>query len=77
MKFAVIYYSKTGHTREMGEVIARGLEKKGGQVRLFSIEEPLDADYINACDGVLFGTPVYLASTCWQIRNGLTRKALP
>ena len=69
MKFAVIYYSKTGHTREMGEVIARGLEKKGGQVRLFSIEEPLDADYINACDGVLFGTPVYLASTCWQMKK--------
>ena len=41
MKFAVIYYSKTGHTREMGEIIGRGIEKEGGQVRLFSIEEPL------------------------------------
>ncbi len=69
MKFAVIYYSKTGHTREMGEIIGRGIEKEGGQVRLFSIEEPLDADYINACDGVLFGTPVYLASTCWQMKK--------
>ena len=77
MKFAVIYYSKTGHTREMGEVIARGLEKKGGQVRLFSIEEPLDADYINACDGVLFGTPVYLASTCWQMKKFFDETKLP
>ena len=49
MKFAVIYYSKTGHTREMGEIIGRGIEKEGGQVRLFSIEEPLDADYILLC----------------------------
>lgn len=69
MKFAVIYYSKTGHTREMGEVIAKGIEKKGGQVRLFSIEEPLDTEYLNDCDGVLFGTPVYLANTCWQMKK--------
>lgn len=69
MKFAIIYYSKTGHTREMGEVIAEGIARQGGETRLFSIEEPLDQDYINSCDGVLFGTPVYLANTCWQMKK--------
>ena len=69
MKFAIIYYSKTGHTREMGEVIAKGIARQGGKTRLFSIEEPLDQEYINSCDGVLFGTPVYLANTCWQMKK--------
>lgn len=69
MKFAVIYYSKTGHTREMGEVIAGGIRKQGGEVRLFSVEEPMDRAYIEACDGILLGTPVYLASTCWQLKQ--------
>ena len=36
MKFAIIYYSKTGHTREMAEVIARGLAAAGGETRFFS-----------------------------------------
>lgn len=77
MKFAVIYYSKTGHTREMGLEIARGIEKKGGEAKLFSIEEPMDADYINSCDGVIFGTPVYLANTCWQMKKWFDTESAP
>ena len=43
MKFAIVYYSKTGHTREMAEVIARGLAAAGGETRFFSVEEAMDA----------------------------------
>ena len=71
MKFAIVYYSKTGHTKEMGEIIAEGIRKQGGEARLFSITEDMDAEYINASDGVIFGTPTYLASTCWQIKKWL------
>lgn len=69
MKFAIIYYSKTGHTREMAEVIARGLAAAGGETRFFSVEEAMDADYIDQCAGVIFGTPTYLANTCWQMNQ--------
>lgn len=69
MKFAIIYYSQTGHTREMGEVIAEGISSAGGEARLFSIEEEMDIDYINSCDGVIFGTPTWVASTCWQMKK--------
>lgn len=69
MKFAIIYYSQTGHTREMGAEIAKGIQKQGGETRLFSIEEPLDEAYINDCSGVIFGTPVYLANICWQMKK--------
>ena len=69
MKFAIIYYSKTGHTREMAEVIARGLTAAGGETRFFSVEEAMDADYIDQCAGVIFGTPTYLANTCWQMKQ--------
>ncbi|OUO79650.1 flavodoxin [Blautia sp. An249] len=69
MNFAIIYYSKSGHAREMGEVIGEGIRRAGGQVRLFSIEEPMDVEYINSCKGVIFGTPTYLASTCWKMKK--------
>ena len=77
MKFAIIYYSLSGHTKEMGEVIAEGIKKQGGEVRLFSIMEEMDAEYINACDGIIFGTPTYLASTCWQIKKWLEEDSRP
>ena len=57
MKIAIIYYSQTGHTREMGSVIAEGVERAGGEARLFSVEEPVDEEYVNSCDGVIIGTP--------------------
>lgn len=69
MKFAIVYYSKTGHTREMAEVIVRGLAAAGGETRFFSVEEAMDADYIDQCAGVIFGTPTYLANTCWQMKQ--------
>ena len=69
MKISIIYYSKTGHTKEMGEEIAAGIRSEGGEARLFSIEEHLDTEYIASSDGVIFGTPTYLASTCWQMKK--------
>lgn len=69
MKIAIIYYSQTGHTREMGSVIAEGIERAGGEARLFSIEEPIDQEYVDACDGVIIGTPTWVANTCWQIKK--------
>ena len=67
MNFAIIYDSKTGHTREMGELIAEGMETTGAQVRLFSVEDPVDAEYVDSCAGVVFGTPTYAASTTWRM----------
>ena len=35
MKLAVIYYSKTGQTKEMAEIIVAGMEKAGCEGGLF------------------------------------------
>ena len=67
MNFAIVYFSRSGHTKEMGELIAKGLEKNSAQVRLFDMEQPADADYINSCAGVIFGTPTYAANVPWQV----------
>ena len=53
----------------MGSVIAEGIERAGGEARLFSIEEPIDQEYVDACDGVIIGTPTWVANTCWQIKK--------
>ena len=44
------------------------IEVDGG-INLENVEEAMDADYIDQCAGVIFGTPTYLANTCWQMKQ--------
>lgn len=67
MKFALFYFSKTGHTKEMAEKIAEGMRRKGCEARLFSVEEPVDAQYVESCRGLVFWTPTYAGNACWQM----------
>ena len=69
MKIAIIYFSKTGRTRAMAEVIADGAGSVSGvEVRLFELDR-IDKSYLAECKAVFFGTPTYLASTCWELKK--------
>lgn len=69
MKLAIIYFSKTGKTKEMAEVIAKGMKsEKDIEVGAFNIEN-IDYDFIKESRAVVFGTPTYYANTCWQIKK--------
>lgn len=69
MKLAIIYFSKTGKTKEMAEVIAKGMKsEKDMEVGIFDIEN-IDYDFIKESKAVVFGTPTYYANTCWQIKK--------
>ncbi|MBE6072906.1 MAG: flavodoxin family protein [Clostridium butyricum] len=69
MKLAIIYFSKTGKTKEMAEVIAKGMKsEKDMEVGVFDIEN-IDYDFIKESRAVVFGTPTYYANTCWQIKK--------
>lgn len=71
MKLAIIYCSKTGQTKEMAEVIAKGMEKTGSEVQLFSVDEEMDEAYLTACDGIVFGTPTHMATSAWRMHQWL------
>ena len=66
MKISILYFSQTGNTRKMAEAIAEGAGSVPGmEVRLFSLDA-IDKEFLSASKAVFFGTPTYLASTCWQ-----------
>lgn len=66
MKISILYYSRTGHTREMAESVAEGARAVSGiEVGLFPLDA-IDRDFLSESKAVFFGTPTYLASTCWQ-----------
>lgn len=70
MKLAIIYYSETDHTRIKGEEIAEGMRSTGAEVRMFNLKDAQpDGKYLAECAGIVFGTPTYYASTCWQLKK--------
>lgn len=75
MRLAIVYYSKTGQTQEMAEVIAQGMNDTGCEVRIFSVDEPIDATYLNACSGIIFGSPTYMATSHWRITQWLLEES--
>ena len=69
MKLSILYYSKTGRTRDTALAIQRGAEKiEGMEAKAFPLDE-IDEDFLKESRVVVFGTPTYLANTCWQIKK--------
>ncbi|MBN1053082.1 flavodoxin family protein [Clostridium botulinum] len=69
MKISIIYFSKTGKTKEMANIIASGMKlEKDIEVELFDIDN-INYDFLNESKAVIFGTPTYYANTCWQIKK--------
>jgi NAD(P)H dehydrogenase (quinone) len=69
MKISIVYYSKTGKTKAMAEIVAAGMKEiEGIEVCLFDVDH-VDAGYINESKAVIFGTPTYYANMCWQIKK--------
>ena len=70
MRISIVIYSLTGHTAEMAEEIIRGIEEEGVDARTFNVRtDDIDKEYLDSSDGLIIGTPTYLASSVWQIKK--------
>lgn len=65
----VQYYSETGHTREMADLVAEGAARVTGiNVRLKSLDECALEDVL-WCDGLALGAPTHLGSIPWRVKK--------
>ena len=68
-KILVQYYSETGHTKEMAELVAQGASTiPGTEVRLKSVSECVPEDLF-WCDGLAVGAPTHLGSIPWRLKQ--------
>lgn len=75
MKMAVIYHSVTGNTKNMGEIIANGMNSiEGVEAKSFSIED-VDIEFVKEAKCVVFGSPIYAAHITGQMMNYLLEEA--
>jgi len=75
MKMAVIYHSVTGNTKNMGEMIVKGMNSvEGAEAKAFPIEN-VDTDFVKEAKCVVFGSPIYVAHISGQMMNYLLTEA--
>ena len=64
----VCYYSKTGNTEKMAQIIAKRMEEQDLAVDLKRVEETKVDDLLEY-DCVILGSPTYYGSMAWPIKK--------
>ncbi|UCE41877.1 MAG: flavodoxin family protein [Candidatus Aminicenantes bacterium] len=67
-KILVCYYSKTGNTEKMGQIIAKRMEEQDFAVDLKRVEET-KVDLLLDYDCIILGSPTYYGSMAWPIKK--------
>ena len=71
MKMMVLYYSKTGNTKKMAEVIANGVEQVSYvQAKTCSIKT-VDEAWAKESKCIVLGSPIYVANVCAAVKAWL------
>jgi len=67
-KVLVTYYTRSGNTQAMAEIISAKLAELGSSVDLKPVDD-VDVDSLIEYDGIIIGTPVYYGSMAAEIKK--------
>lgn len=67
-KVLIVYYSKTGNTRKMAELIAEGVKKGNVDVEVADVKD-VKAERLREVDGIIIGSPTYYGSVASEIKD--------
>lgn len=67
-KAIVIYYSRTGNTKEMAEIIARAMNEADLQTECKSVSDVEARDLLNY-EAIVVGSPTYYGHMAWPIKQ--------
>jgi len=66
-KVLVAYYSKTGNTKQMAELVAEGARSAGAEVELVQADQ-VDFSQLPGYDGFALGSPDYFSYMAGQVK---------
>jgi len=67
-KVLIVYYSATGNTGKMAELIEQGVGAEGVDVVRKKVEDT-EASELLDYDGIIIGSPTYYGSMAWQVKK--------
>ncbi|MFH0826844.1 MAG: flavodoxin domain-containing protein [Candidatus Omnitrophota bacterium] len=67
-KVMVVYYSRTGNTKKMAELVAEGLKKEGCDAVLKDAKD-VTVDEWPGFDALVIGSPTYYGSMAYEIKK--------
>lgn len=71
MKIAIVFFSNTGNTQKVADLIAEGAKKiEKVEVRSMSIDE-IDNEFLTEAKAVIFGSPTIAGTFAWQLKQWL------
>lgn len=67
-KILIVYYSETGNTKKMAELIAEGVKEEKVEVVIKNVEDT-NAKELLDYDGIIVGSPTYYGLPAYQIKK--------
>ncbi|MBN2120724.1 MAG: flavodoxin domain-containing protein [Candidatus Omnitrophica bacterium] len=68
MKVLVAYYSRTGTTKKMAEIISNSLKEQDLEVVLASVEKVKPKDLLSF-EGIIIGSPTYYGTLSFEVKK--------
>ena len=72
MKIIVIFYSRSGTTKKMAEIICEELKNNNCDVNLYDVSE-IKPEQLLEYDGIIIGSPTYYGTLSCQIKELLDK----
>ena len=67
-RILIVYHSRTGNTRKMAELVAKGATDAGGEVVLEAVADAR-LEHLQAADGIILGSPTYYGHSAGVMRS--------
>ena len=67
-RLLIVYYTETGNTERMAEMIGEGAKQLGVGVEVKRVEE-CKPDVLVEADGIVVGSPTYFSNVAWQVKK--------
>ncbi|NLB60406.1 MAG: flavodoxin family protein [Lentisphaerae bacterium] len=64
----IVYYSRSGNTQRMAELVAEGVRQGGAAARVQAVEQVALAELLEV-DGLILGSPTYYGSMAAEIKR--------
>jgi NAD(P)H dehydrogenase (quinone) len=69
MQILILYFSKGGNTRKLGEAIAKGVEEVPGVSAVLKKTDEVTKDDFLASEGIIAGSPVYFGLMAAELKK--------